>query len=247
MRRLIGASLAIVLISQSCDVLHDLSKTIETNAPLTEQEVVRGLKEALRVGTDTAVANVSALNGYYKDPVIRIALPPEANAIVQHKNHPLLQATGITGLIDDAEISLNRAAEDAAKSAKPIFVNALTSMSIQDAFAILNGSDTAATQFFRKKTYSQLEASFKPKIRSSLSKPLAGNVSANDAWESLTGAYNSVAPIAGWKKINNQLDEYVTRKALNGLFLKVAAEEQLIRKDPAARVTEILDRVFGNP
>lgn len=230
---------------QSCDIFHEVARTVESEMPLTEQEVVKGLKEALRVSTDTAVLTVSAINGYYGDPRIRISLPPDADVILDHRDHPLLKAVGITNLIDDAERAVNRAAEDAAKKASPIFVKAITSMSIQDAFDILNGPDTAATHYFRKKTYRQLESTFRPSVKNSLDKPLLGKVSANEAWSGLTEAYNNIAGFAGWKKVNSQLDVYVTRKALNGLFQKLAAEETAIRKDPRARVTAILEKVFG--
>ncbi len=236
------------LFLTSCDVLQDVVKVIDEsdiNLPLTEQEVIDGLKEALRVSTDTAVSVVSVINGYYGDKLLKINMPPEADLIMEYKDNPLLQAAGVSKLIDDVILRMNRAAENAAKSATPIFVNAIKSMTIQDAFTILNGSDTAATNYFRKKTYNQLKASFKPKIKTSLNKSLVGNISANKAWTSLTGAYNDVATFTGWKKVNTQLDEYVTNKALNGLFVKVKAEEIQIRKNPQARVTDILERVFG--
>lgn len=230
---------------QSCDIFQEVSQSVGTQVPLTEQEVIKGLKEALRISTDTAVVNLSAFDGYYGDPLIRIALPPDAKVILDHKDHPLLVATGISGLINNAERAINRAAENAASKAKPIFLNAITSMTVQDAFGILNGADTAATHFFRKKTYKQLESSFRPSIKNSLDRPLAGNISANEAWSSLTSAYNGVAGFTGWKKVNTQLDAYVTRQALNGLFRKLGEEEKKIRKDPASQVTSILERVFG--
>jgi len=242
----------LILISifflSACDVLQDIVEVANEemgDIPLTEQEVVKGLKEALRVGTDTAVSVVSVVNGYYGDKLLKISLPPEADLIMEHKDHPLLKAAGLSKMIDDVILRMNRSAENAAKTASPIFVNAITSMSIRDAFDILNGSDTAATHYFRKKTYNQLKSSFKPKIKTSLDKSLVGNISANNAWSKLTGAYNDVAVFTGWKKINTQLDEYVTRKALDGLFIKVKDEEKQIRKNPAARVTDILERVFG--
>lgn len=229
----------------SCDVLNDAVKVVSQEAPLTEQEVISGLREALRVSTDTAVNIVSVMNGYYGDQLIKIYLPPEAQIIMQHKDNPLLKAAGVSKLIDDAILGMNRAAENAAKSASPIFLNAIKAMTINDAFSILNGSDTSATQYFRQKTYAQLKSSFKPKISNSLNKPLVGNISPNKAWTSLTSAYNDVATITGWKKINTQLDDYVTNKALDGLFYKVKQQEIKIRKEPKAQVTEILRRVFG--
>lgn len=245
MRKILPLALFVILLMNSCDIAEQVVKGMGDQTPLTEQEVVRGLKEALRVSADTAVSRLSAVNGYYGDPKIKIPLPPDADGVVKHKNNPLLMAAGVSGMIDQAVLKINRAAEDAAKSATPIFVNAITSMTVQDAFGILNGSDTAATHYFRVKTYSRLKNSFKPKISNSLNKPLIGSVSANTAWSALTNAYNDVAVFTGWARVNTQLDEYVTRKALNGLFRKLADEERQIRKDPAARVTDILERVFG--
>ena len=230
----------------SCEVAQSVVRSIEQELPLTEDEVVKGLKEALRVSTDTAVSTVSVINGFYKDHTIKILLPPEADIITYNMNHPLLKAIGITDMIDDVILRMNRAAENASKEATPIFVNSIRSMTIQDAFDILNGSDTAATHYFRKKTYSQLKNTFKPKVTSSLNKPLVGKVSANKAWATLTDGYNQVAIyVPGWKKVNTQLDDYVTNKALDGLFIKLGEQEIQIRKDPLARVTEILERVFG--
>lgn len=231
----------------SCDVAENILDVIDDEMPLTEQEVVNGLKEALRVSTDTAVNVVSALNGYYGDQVIKILLPPEADVIVRNMNHPMLKAIGVTDMINDVILRMNRAAEDAAKQATPIFTNAVKNMSIQDAFSILNGADTAATHYFRVKTSLQLRNAFKPKIRTALNKPLVGNVSASKAWSSLANGYNEVANVVpGWNKVNVELDEYVTGKALNGLFVKVAVQEKKIRTDANARVNDILRRVFGN-
>jgi hypothetical protein len=230
----------------SCDVANDLMKVASQNLPLTEQEVVNGLKSALEISTDTAVNIVSATNGFFKDNAIKILLPPEADIITQNMNNPLLKAIGVSGMIDDVILRMNRSAEQAAKQATPIFVNSIKTMSIQDAFGILNGSDTSATHYFRVKTYGQLQNAFKPKIRNSLNKPIVSGISANKAWSTLTSGYNEVANfVPGWKKVNTNLDDYVTRKALDGLFLKVALEERQIRNNPSARVNDILKRVFG--
>ena len=230
----------------SCDVANDLMKVASQNLPLTEQEVVNGLKSALEISTDTAVSIVSTTNGFFKDNAIKILLPPEADIITQNMNNPLLKAIGVSGMINDVVLRMNRSAEQASKQAAPIFVNAIKSMSIQDAFGILNGSDTSATHFFRVKTYGQLQNAFKPKIRNSLNKPIVGGISANKAWGTLTSGYNEVANfVPAWKKVNTNLDDYVTHKALDGLFLKVALEEKQIRNNPSARVNDILKRVFG--
>jgi len=235
------------LMLGSCDVAEQVMREMEGDQPLTEQEVVRGLKEALRVSADTAVGIVSAVDGFYRDQAIKIFMPPEADIIVDNMNHPMLKPLGINKLVDDVVLRMNRAAENAAVEALPIFMNAIRNMSIQDAFRILNGNDTAATHYFRQKTYLLLKSKFKPQIRTSLNKPLVGNISASKAWNSLTGSYNQVAAyVPDWNKVNTQLDEYVTNKALDGLFLKLGEQEREIRKNPLARVTEILKRVFGS-
>jgi len=139
-------SIFFLISFSSCDVAENLVNILDDEMPLTEQEVVKGLKEALRVSTDTAVNVVSALNGYYGDEIIKILLPPEADVIVRNMNHPLLKAIGITDMINDVILRMNRAAENAAKQATPIFTNAVRNMTIQDAFSILNGSDTSANK-----------------------------------------------------------------------------------------------------
>jgi hypothetical protein len=229
----------------SDDVINDL-----LDSALTQEEVIEGLKEALTIGTDTAVSIVSQVDGYYQDELIKIYLPPEADIIVDNANNPLLLALGVDDFIEDMVLKLNRAAEDAATEATPIFVNAITEMTIQDAFDILEGADTAATHYLRDKTYTNLQDAFQPKIATSLEKPLIAGVSAQDTWSSFTGLYNDVAnslagQLAGLTPVNTELDAYVTTKALNGLFVKVGDEEKAIREDPLARVTEIFEKVFG--
>jgi hypothetical protein len=229
----------------SDDVINDL-----LDSALTQEEVIEGLKEALTIGTDTAVSIVSQVDGYYQDELIKIYLPPEADIIVDNANNPLLLALGVDDFIEDMVLKLNRAAEDAATEAAPIFVNAITEMTIQDAFDILEGADTAATHYLRDKTYANLQEAFQPKIAVSVEKPIIAGVSAQETWSSFTGLYNDVAnslagQLAGLSPVSTELDAYVTTKALNGLFVKVADEEKAIRNDPLARVTEILKKVFG--
>lgn len=244
--KIILLSLLYFLVS-SCEVTEELIKIIETETPLTEQEVIQGLKEALTISADTAVSIVSIKDGFFKDQLIKITFPEEADFILENKEHPLLKAIGINQLIDDAILSMNRAAENAAKEASPIFVNAIKAMTIKDAFNILNGNDTAATQYLRESTYVKLKSAFKPKVKNSLDKPLVSGVSANEAWYTLTSGYNEVAKLVpSLNTVNTALDDHVTQQALNGLFIKLAEEEKQIRKDPAARVTDILKRVFGN-
>jgi hypothetical protein len=249
MKKLFIITACVMLLSISCDNTDEIIDIL--NTPLTEAEVVEGLKSALTVASDTAVSIVSKVNGYFLDEAIKIYLPPEADIIVENANNPLLTAIGLPELIDEMILKMNRTAEDAATEATPIFINAITSMTIQDAFDILNGSDTAATHYLREETYINLKNAFQPKIANSLDKPLVGGVSANETWATLTGLYNGVAnsiagQLAGLTPVNTALDEHVTIKALNGLFTKVGEEEKDIRTDPLARVTDILKRVFGN-
>jgi len=239
-----------ILLLSSCENTDEIIDLIPYPT-LTEAEVTEGLKSALTVGTDTAVAIVSQVNGYLLDELIKIYLPPEANIIVENANSPLLAALGVPELIDDMILKMNRAAEDAAIEATPIFISAITTMTIQDAFEILNGSDTAATHYLREKTYADLKNAFQPKIATSLDKPLVGGISASETWTSITEQYNNIAnsiagQLAGLTPVNTELDKHVTVKALDGLFIKVSDEEKAIRTDPLARVNDILKKVFGS-
>jgi hypothetical protein len=209
--------------------------------------VVSGLKEALRVGSDSAAMKLAKLNGYYGDPAVKLLLPPEAAIITDN----ISRIPGGEKLVEDLILRINRAAEDAAREAAPVFLNAIRQMTIQDAFTILKGENNAATQYLKANTFNELFNLYQPKLKSSLDKKLVAGVSANETWNNLTGQWNKVAgsmvgQVAGFKKVEVQLDSYLTNKALDGIFLKLAEEEAEIRNDPAARVTEILKRVFGS-
>lgn len=222
-------------------------QTLETNQTLTQTEVVSGLKEALRVGSDSAAMKLAKLNGYYGDPAVKLLLPPEAAIITDN----ISRIPGGEKLVEDLILRINRAAEDAAREAAPVFLNAIRQMTIQDAFTILKGENNAATQYLKANTFNELFNLYQPKLKSSLDKKLVAGVSANETWNNLTGQWNKVAgsmvgQVAGFKKVEVQLDSYLTNKALDGIFLKLAEEEAEIRNDPAARVTEILKRVFGS-
>ncbi len=205
-----------------------------------------GLKEALQVGVNNAVG-ILGNNGFMTDAALKILLPPEAQPIV--KNLKLIP--GGDKLMNDVVQRLNSAASDAVVEAKPIFVNAITGMTITDATNILfSGQNDAATNYLKKSTYSQLTAAFAPKVNASLDKALIGNISTNQSWNALTSAYNGVAnslvgKAAKLTPVESDLGAYVTQRALDGLFTKVAGEEALIRENPAARVNELLKSVFG--
>ncbi|HKL71386.1 MAG TPA: DUF4197 domain-containing protein [Marinilabiliaceae bacterium] len=234
-------------IISGCAEMMQIAKTMDTQRPLTQTEVVNGLKEALKIGSNKASSKLSLTDGYYRDEMVKILLPPEAATITQN----LHRIPGGEKLLEDVLLRINRAAEDAAKEAAPIFGNAITKMTIQDGFNILKGKDDEATQFLKKNTYNQLVQLYSPKIKSSLDKKLVAGISTNESWNTLTSQWNNVAGsavgrIAGFNKVNVKLDEYLTQNALNGLFLKLSLEEAEIRNNPAARVTEILRRVFGS-
>jgi hypothetical protein len=227
------------LVTTACENLLDT----DPGNSLSNEEVIKGLKEALNVGTDTSVSVLNKLDGYYADQAVKILLPPEAQVVYAQVN----KIPGGDVLLEKTIVAMNRAAEDAAKEAKPIFVNAITGMTIGDGFEILNGDDSAATSYLRGKTYSPLFSAFQPKINASLSKPLVAGLSAESTYSNLISAYNtaSLNGILFDKISTNSLSEHVTTKGLNGLFLKVADQEKKIRKDPLAQVTDLLKKVFG--
>lgn len=204
-----------------------------TTAPaLTNEEVIKGLKEALTVGTNNSSGVASKLDGFYKNPKIFIPWPEEAKDMKVK-----LTKMGMSKKIAEFETSLNRAAEEAALKAAPVFIDAITNMSLSDGFAILKGVDTAATNYLRKTTYNPLKDKFLPVVKEAVAK-----VKVTSYWKPLATAYNK---LPGVKKQNPDLDEYVTNKAINGLMLLIADEEIKIRKDPIARVTDLLKKVFG--
>jgi hypothetical protein len=201
-------------------------------AGLSNEEITKGLKEALNVGTKNASGKAAKTDGYYKNKLIRIPFPSDARDM-----RTTLMKMGMKKQVDAFEKQMNRAAEDAAKKAAPIFMKAVTSMTIQDGLTILRGKDDEATQYLRKTTAAQLSKEFRPIISASLKK-----VEITKYWNPLFTTYNKVPFV---KKVNPKLDEFVTNKAIEGLFLLIAEEETKIRKDPAARITEILKKVFG--
>lgn len=204
------------------------------NSDLTNEQIVDGLKEALNVGTDTAVTQGSAFNGYYENTLIKIAFPENA-AVVQSVLSSIPYGDE---LIDVFVEKLNRAAEDAADKATPIIKDAILSITFDDALDILNGTDTAATHYLRLKTFSDLYDSFKPDIQNSLE-----SVGAQQAWEDVIDLYNSI-PLTD--DVSTDLADYTTNKALDGLFLLIGEEEGKIRTDISHQVTAILQEVFGN-
>lgn len=206
-------------------------KVITGESKVTTEEVAKGLKEALVQGTTKGTNQASQVDGYYKNSLLKILMPPEMQKVDQK-----LRSLGFNKLMDDFELSLNRGAEDAAKEAKPIFVNAITSMTIQDAWNILKGENDAATSYLKRTTTSQLYSSFKPVIGKSLEK-----VNATKYYTDIITRYNKLPLV---EKVNPDLNDYVTNKAIDGLFVLVKQEEANIRTNPSARATDLLKRVF---
>ena len=236
-----------LLIFTACAELSQVVKNFDSNQPLTQSEVINGLKQALVIGADSAAQQLSITNGYYGDELVKITLPPQAQTITQN----LSKIPGGEKMVEDVLLRINRAAEDAAKEAAPIFAKAISQMTIQDGFKILNGSNNAATQYLKMQTYDELYNLYQPKIKASVGKKLVGNISTNDAWETLSGQRNRIAQsfvgqMADLESVEMELDQYLTEKALDGLFIKLANEENEIRTNAEARVTDLLRRVFGS-
>lgn len=208
-----------------------IDKTLNQGS-LSNQDIINGLKEALSVGSKNAGSSTSKTDGYFGNSLIKIPFPSEAK-----KMESTLRSLGMNKAVDDFILTMNRAAEDAAKQAAPIFLDAVRTMTINDGLSILNGNDSAATHFLRDKTMIQLHDKFKPIIKSATQK-----VDVTRYWNPLITTYNQIPLV---DKLNPDLEEYITQRALNGLFLVVAQEETKIRRDPAARVTDILKKVFG--
>ncbi len=240
-------TLSLFLLLNSCAELMTVLNSAAGGAPLTEAEVVEGLKEALMTGARNSAQELARQNGYYGDEIIKIYLPEEASVIVDN----ISKIPGGQQLVDDVILRINRAAEDAAREVAPIFVNSIRQMTVRDAFDILRGEDNAATQYLKQTTYDELFNLYSPRIRASVEKDLVGGISTQDSWDALTGQWNKFAVslagrLAGVHPVETNLGNYLTAKALDGMFVKVAAEELKIREDVNARVSPILRKVFGS-
>lgn len=201
--------------------------------PLSNDEVIKGLKDALTVGTNNSTGIASKVDGYYKNPKMFIPFPPEAKQVKDK-----MDALGMKPQTDKFVMTLNRAAEEAAKNAAPVFINAVKGMSIGDGFGILKGADNAATQYLKDKTTAELKQKFTPIVKAAIDK-----VEVTKYWNPIITKYNKIPMV---QKQNPDLTAYVTEKAMAGLFMLLAEEELKIRKDPMARVNDILKRVFGS-
>lgn len=235
MKKIFLPFFALVLLGWgSCDTLTAVQESVLEGAkPLSDTEIVSGLKQALEVGTGNAVGVLARTNGYLGDPLVKIPFPAEAQRAADK-----LRQIGLGNKVDQFVERMNRGAETAAGKARPIFVNAIKQMTFQDARNILNGPDNAATNFFKQKTTPQLTSEFSPVIERTLNE-----VNAATLWTDITSTYNKIPLVT---KVETDLTKYVTGKALDGLFMKLEGEEKKIRENPAARVTDLLKRVFGS-
>lgn len=197
----------------------------------SQDEVVRGLKEALAIGTGNSVQALSQVDGYYKNPKVKIPLPGSMEKFAK-----ILRATGFDSQLNEFELSMNRAAEKAAPQAKSLFVDAIKQMTFADANGILNGGDNAATVYFQDKTTDKLQALFQPIVKESMEK-----VGVTQSYKTVSQQIQTL-PFAGNYVLD--LDSYVTDKSIDGLFVRLAEEEAKIRTNPAARVTDLLKKVF---
>jgi hypothetical protein len=238
MKRISVYVMAIVMATfSSCDVqsqnkLGSILKQIPTNGNPTVLEISAGLKQALEIGTAQGADQLSAKDGFLGNLAVKILFPPEAQKVEQ-----TLRTLGLNSLADNVILSINRAAEDAAKEAKPIFIAAIKQMTITDATNILLGNKDAATSYFKRVTTAQLLQKFEPVITASLNK-----VGATKYWGDAATAYNKIPLV---KPVNTNLSNYVAQKAIDGMFYQVAQEELKIRENIGARSTSLLQKVFG--
>ncbi|MCB1148299.1 MAG: DUF4197 domain-containing protein [Leptospiraceae bacterium] len=221
---------------ESTQFLEELNGVIGTENTLSNERVVAGLKQDLEKGAELASSRASAENGFYGNALLKIPFPEEA---IKVKNTAL--DLGLNSQVENFERTMNRAAEQAAGKAVPIFMDAIRGMSIQDGFKILNGSDNEATQYLRSKTGEKLYQEFFPVVQNAIEA-----VNLTSLWEPLATAYNTASIFTGSNAVDPDLNAYVTNKAIDGLFVHVAAEEKRIRENPEARVTDLLKEVFGS-
>lgn len=224
--------LSFLLVLSSCSALQNSTSAPQISHGLTVQETTEGLIEALLVGADNSTKQASTKDGFYKNLAIKILFPPEA---VKVRDAAI--KVGMRPLVDRFELSMNRAAEDASKEAKPILVGAIKKIKFKDVWDILFGGKTAATDYLRLKTEPQLISAFQPIVKQSI-----GREEVTKHWKPLADTYNSIPFV---QKVDPDLEAYVTQKTVDGLFQLIAEEETKIREHPIARISEILQKVFG--
>jgi Protein of unknown function (DUF4197) len=234
MKKLFTLSLILISITLgSCDVINQAAGAAGVGTGISNAEAGSGIKEALAQGIAKSVLQLNTTDGFFKDAIYKVLLPPDAKKI-----ESTLRSLGFNSMVDKAILQINRGAEDAAGYAKPIFVDAIKSMTLNDAIGLIRNGDTSATHFFRDKTTDKLMAAFAPVIKSSLDK-----VDATKYYSEMVTKYNNL-PIT-FKKVNPDLTGYVTERATNALFNLIAKEEVNIRTNLAARTSDLLRKVFG--
>ncbi len=216
---------------------------IGANPLLSKEEIIQGLKDALNISIENSVKQSSALDGFWKNPLIKLPFPEDAKKV---KDAAI--KLKMNGAVERFETTLNRAAEESTKKALPIFIQAIKNMNISDGFSILNGGNGSATRFLQSNTTSELKTAFRPEVDKAIK-----TVELTKYWEPLATNYNKVNQFTGGKSINPDLNAYVTERAISGLFKLVEIEENKIRKDPAAAVknvtslaTTTVTKVFGS-
>lgn len=235
-KRLLCPMLAVITLSltscETTDLAGGMLGALQSgDQPLTIDTIVAGLKEALKVGTQNAVDMTSKPGGFSKNPALFISVPEKLEKVTQ-----TMRKVGLGSMVDNWEQKMNLAAEQASSQAEPVFISAVKKMTFQDAKEILNGADTAATDYFREKTQDQLRRLYAPIVHKHME-----SVGALKIYSDLMGRYNAIPLVP---KQDFDSEAYVTQCALNGLFKVLADEEKKIRQDPAARTTELLKRVF---
>ena len=210
-----------------------VNKELINKNSFSEEEAANALKETLNKGIGKGVSVLSVKDGYFANPKVKIPFPKNATKVADK-----IKKLGMQKQVDEVVLSINRAAEDAANSAKSIFVDAIKKMSIKDAIGIVKGNKTAGTDYLNRNTNSSLAKAFKPIIKISLEK-----VNATKRWESVMNTYNKIPFV---EKVNPELETYVTEKAISGLFFMLAQQEIAIRENPKERTSALLKKVFGN-
>jgi hypothetical protein len=231
MKKLLLLALPIMILASSCSTGKSILDSINTSG-LSQAEIASGLKEALTIGAQSSSNRLSVVDGFFGNSLHKIWMPEEAQKVER-----ALRAVGLGATVDKAVLAMNRAAEDAAKTAGTIFVDAVRQMTIQDAVRILRSGDTAATAYFRQATTQALFNAFRPIVNNALAK-----TNATAYWNEVFTVYNKISS----KPVTTDLSAYVTNRAIDALFYEIKNEEIKIRTDPAARVTEILRKVFGS-
>lgn len=232
MKKVFALLLAVSFLLSGCAELQQVASQLPNAGVLSNADIAAGLKEALDKGIDQQVTKLTQTDGFYKNQLVKILMPQELQKV-----DATLRKIGLASLADEGIKLMNRAAEDAVKEATPIFVSAVKQMTFNDAKNILMGNDTAATSYLEHTTTTQLYAKFNPVIKSSFDK-----VGANKIWSTIISKYNSVPLV---DKVNPDLTDYVTNKALDGVFTMIAVEEKEIRNNINERTSVLLKRVFA--